>query len=239
MASSVDGRDSQHLSKNDFDALLKSEAKYKLRSHETHHTFHVLELQKIPSDTPINTVLIGDSMLERLKTTGTATQVARLPSTFNAGVGGDKIENVLYRLDQGLTTLLETRSVKVWVLVVGTNDLVKALKPAKIAKYRLLVQALLRIAPGSRVLSCAIFRRKDVGDDLVDASNGSLRGVVESLNAELGEDRLFWLDAPEDVTKERLVDNVHLDEEGYALWDRVMHARVLELRNMSSTELYS
>jgi hypothetical protein len=136
--------ENQGLSKTEFKKLLQAEMKFKTRSHDTYHNTHAPELKnrqaqllkasapniasigsssveniQTPSPTyvpaAIDTVLIGDSMLERLKTTGAHTQIAHLPSSFNAGVGGDKIENVLYRLDLGMMDLLEEWNVKVWV----------------------------------------------------------------------------------------------------------------------------
>lgn len=158
----------------EFRKLLRAEMKFKTRSHNTYHDTHAPELRNqqaqllkgsppsiaatsstsveniqtpSPPDEPatIDTVFIGDSMLERLKTTGAHTQITHLPSSFNAGVGGDKIENVLYRLDLGMMDLLGERNVKVWVVMVGTNNLKKShhLLPVEVRNYRLLVEALL------------------------------------------------------------------------------------------------
>jgi lysophospholipase L1-like esterase len=219
--------ENQHLSKLEFQKLLQAELKYKARSHNTYQSTHAPELNAEPK-VEINTVLIGDSMLERLKNTGRNTRLAQLPSSFNAGVGGDKIENVLYRLDLGLMSQLETRNVKLWVVMIGTNNLKKALKKVEVERYRLLLQALLRISPTSRILCCEIFKRKDIVDYHVKESNRAIRGVLEEMNGNLGE-KIFWVEAPEGVTKERLVDHVHLDKEGYRLWDELLYARVEEL----------
>jgi len=219
-----DGNENQHLSKLEFQKFLQAELKYKARSHNTFQSTHAPELNAEPK-IDISTVLIGDSMLERLKNTGRNTKLAQLPSSFNAGVGGDKIENVLYRLDLGLMSQLETRNVKLWVVMIGTNNLKKALKKVEVERYRLLLQALLRISQTSRILCCEIFKRKDIQDCYVEESNIAIRGVIEEMNGNLGE-KIFWVEAPEGVTKERLVDQVHLDKEGYRLWDEVLYERV-------------
>lgn len=76
-------------------------------------------------------------MLETLKTTGTSTKIAQLPCTFNAGVGGDKIENVLYRLGTlNMMSKLESHSARLVVVMVGTNNLKKALKPKEVELCR-------------------------------------------------------------------------------------------------------
>lgn len=225
--STSDAHENQDLSKLKFQKLLQAAMKYKARSHNTYQSTHVTGLNAEPK-VDINTVLIGDSMFERLKNTGRNTRFAQLPSSFNAGVGGDKIENVLYRLDLGLMSQLDTRNVKLWVVMIGTNNLKKALKKVEVERYRLLLQALLRISPRSRILCCEIFKRKDIDDCHVEESNRAIRGVIEEMNGNLGE-KIFWVEAPDGVTKERLVDHVHLDKEGYILWDEVLYARVEEL----------
>lgn len=85
--------------------------KFKARSHDTYLETHPPELKLKPTE-PIEIVLIGDSILERLKTTGVHTRTAELLLSFNAGGGGDKTENVLFRLDLGMLSLLEERNVK-------------------------------------------------------------------------------------------------------------------------------
>ena len=62
-----------------------------------------------PDTKPSQIVLIDDSMLKRLKTTDRSVQVKLFSrhNIFNADVGDDKIENVLYRLQLGLLQLMQ------------------------------------------------------------------------------------------------------------------------------------
>jgi hypothetical protein len=119
---------------------------------------------------------------------------------FNAGVGGDKIENVLYRLDLGLLPLLEDRNVKLWVVIIGSNDLTKigkikkALLPSEVERYRLLLQALLRTSATSQIIACALFQRSDVANEDVLESNRLLHSLTLTMNTNFGE-RILWLEA--------------------------------------------
>lgn len=127
-------------------------------------------------------------MLERFKTTGSTTRIALLPKSFNASVGGDKIPSVLYRCQLGLLKDLFRFSPKIWVLSIGTNDL-RENRPfgeRECEGYKLLLQALIRAVPGSRVISTAISYRRDIGDWIIDASNEGIKKVGEGLNEE------FW-----------------------------------------------
>ncbi|EPS43922.1 hypothetical protein H072_2038 [Dactylellina haptotyla CBS 200.50] len=221
--------------------------KYKERSHTTLYETHKpgLELtppepsSPSPSPSPSFDVLfIGDSMLERLKTTGVNTKLHNLPRSFNLGVGGDKIENVLYRLNEGYITLLTTRTTKIWVVHIGSNNLSvkRGLRPdIELSNYRILLQTLLLLSPKSVVFVTGVFRRKDVKDEIVRESNEGIIKMVEDMNApsrESGrEERLVWVPPAEAVDFDVLADQAHLNEDGYRIWDEDLYPRVIEALN--------
>ncbi|KAF3188055.1 hypothetical protein TWF225_003832 [Orbilia oligospora] len=235
--------------------LIKQSMKYKERSHKTLEEVHKPGLELIPptfdTQTPNQTssfdvIFIGDSMLERLKSTGQNTGLHNLPRSFNLGVGGDKIENVLYRLHTGYIPLLADRPTKLWVVHIGTNNLrpKKGLRdsdPSDYANFRILIETLRVLCPGSKVLVTGLFPRKDVSDELVRASNEKMKETLDELDrtslmvsgsfAEPGPGvgRLFWMDPTENINTDVLVDHVHLNEDGYTLWDESLYPRILEI----------
>lgn len=251
-----------------FLARLHAQSKFKQRSHDTHSHVHLPELntrlnlnlpaasshavetsEDVFSANPdsenmkdIRAVYIGNSMLERLKTTGRHTQLAALDTAFNAGCGGDTNENATYRLHQGLYAMLKSAQeeednkceVQVWILASGTNNLhpKRGFRAADVESWKVLVEACLDIAPRSIVLACDVFYRKDIEDDLVDDGNNMLRKVIERLNAEdrkstgddeePGEERVKWIEVRHLIDDNMLDDHVHLNERGYEMWDRVL-----------------
>jgi lysophospholipase L1-like esterase len=214
-----------------FTRSIKAQAKFKERSHNTHSTIHIPSLCSYAPGSTLDAVFIGHSMLERFKTTGVSTRIAKLPRHFNAGVGGDKIASVLYRVDLGLLRELEKFEPKIWIVCVGTNDLRpnRTLGDKELEAYKVLLQACLRTSVGSRILATAVTYRKDIPDAIVDASNERLKRVGEKLNEEVGCEVVRWLDKPEGLDKERhLVDHVHFNEEGYWVWDEVLFPVVEE-----------
>ena len=64
---------------------------------------------------------------------------------INLGVGGDKIQNVLYRMSLGLLDMLQPLPIKLWVIHVGSNNLSPQkgpLGPREMSKLWLMIQAI-------------------------------------------------------------------------------------------------
>ncbi|KAK3373137.1 hypothetical protein B0T24DRAFT_622189 [Lasiosphaeria ovina] len=284
----------------DVEALLRPQAKYKARSHDTSQDEHIPLLRRQDFIKP-TVVLLGDSMLERMTTTGESPSLiapwpspamlsdaalaalasadsaepdaseplaaakrarlpmARLDGVFNAGVGGDKVQNMSYRLVgsagtsetedlPALASLLAARGgVKLWVVQAGTNNLApkKGLRDGDLDALRTMVRSLLLVpSPSpevvpSRVLLTGLFPRKDFPRALTDAANDKLVDLVRSLNAEPGNERVVFLPPAEDVLVDsHLVDHVHLSLEGYVIWVRKLFPAVIDmLRRIEEDEV--
>ncbi|KAL2139947.1 hypothetical protein VTI28DRAFT_4459 [Corynascus sepedonium] len=269
-------------------ADLRPIAKFKARSCETSKTVHIPLLLRQPdsSSQGPSVVLLGDSMFERMTTTGESPNLVapwpspalmsddrmhnlisldekkvkttegksekeneneqkngrRLNGVFNAGVGGDRIQNLAYRLvgsgsdanadaetDEinlpGLLPVLAARgTVKVWVVHVGTNNLLpkKGLSDGDADALRRVVGAVLQVSPEKgrcKVLVTGLFYRRDVTRELVDRANDKVRQVVEALQEQCGTGRVAYLPPAAAVKpEEHLVDHVHLSLDGYKLW---------------------
>ncbi|KAI4714694.1 hypothetical protein J4E89_000375 [Alternaria sp. Ai002NY15] len=268
-----------HQSDAEFLERLRSFAKFKERSNQTHHQVHVPELiarlqldtplptpsedasppapdapvPNLSNTSPISVVYLGNSMLERFKTSGITTDIGKLGDTgvaWNAGVGGDSNQNVVYRLAEGLYTMLKTAKkdvcdIKLWIVASGTNNLQKkrAFRKQDVESWRVLVEACLRIAPESTVLACDMLYRLDIPDAIVDQSNDLLKEVAGEINEALRverlekekesqtvevqdegdrEDRVKWDETRHLFSGDMFDDHVHLNEEGYWFWDLLL-----------------
>lgn len=255
-------------------------SKYKVRSHDTSKNSHIPLLHSQIRDAPENgpiVVLVGDSMLERMITTGqwanfvepwpshamlsdetlgrvnlgreTKPEVTRLNCVFNAGVGGDKIQNVAYRLagtsatnvsevegqEEALPGLLPMlaacETVKLWIVHMGANNLhpKRGLSSVDLAALRTLLSALGRVNEGkNRILVTGLTHRKDISPELVDAANVGIANVVKELDAELGPTRVLFGRPPAVDTGKHLDDHVHLNLEGYRLWVEQLVVEVVD-----------
>ncbi|RYP14263.1 hypothetical protein DL765_006492 [Monosporascus sp. GIB2] len=205
----------------DLKQLLRPRAKFKERSFETAAETHIPLLKSCTTGPAI--ILLGDSMIERMTTTADSPSfqpwpsdailneeslaslgaqaglsITRLGSVFNAGVGGDKYENILYRLVgddseerqlPGLLEILQGRDIDLWVVQAGTNNLhpKRGLTDFDVDKLRLVLEAALRISrPETNLLLTGLFYRKDVADRLVDDANQKFETLVELMNETFG-----------------------------------------------------
>jgi hypothetical protein len=78
---------------------------FKQRSHDTHHDTHLPQIGGQSGQYEI--ALLGDSLFERFKTTGKNQSINQNSRILNLGVGGDKVINVQYRINQGLIKSLK------------------------------------------------------------------------------------------------------------------------------------
>ncbi|CAF2422622.1 unnamed protein product [Rotaria sp. Silwood2] len=244
----------QSLSDNQLEGLINERARFKQRSHDTHTQTHQPQLEssslinssltttacEFPQQ--IDVVLLGDSMLERFKTTGKNTQIGQLqyPRVFNGGVGGDKIENVLYRIRLGLLRMLKAKNPKLVVIQIGTNNLQpkRSLHGLHLDNYRLLLQAILRLLSAqTQILVTGLFKRRDVDEQCVLQSNVDIKQIVYTINTQEtngqaeANHRVHWMEPPEEIQKDHLADNVHLNLYGYQIWDDKLYSKIQQLLN--------
>ncbi|TGO54097.1 hypothetical protein BOTNAR_0277g00120 [Botryotinia narcissicola] len=205
------------MSDIELDNQIKDNSKWKKRSEETTLDVHFPELDNASLEVT-NLVLIGSSMLERFKTTGHDLILGSKPGIFNAGVGGDTIPKVLYRINLGLLRKAKTQEkVGMVIINIGSNDLKKpgrSLTEAQLYQFALHLEALRRTFPRARIVVTALFYKKDVHLSDVDRSNEDLQNIVSGLPG------VEWLAAPEVDLDNHYEDHVHLNRAGYEIWDR-------------------
>ncbi|HEY9025342.1 MAG TPA: GDSL-type esterase/lipase family protein [Burkholderiaceae bacterium] len=179
-------------------------------------------------------VFIGDSITEGWEKEGQSVwQRAYAPhDALDLGFGGDRTENVLWRLQHGE---LDGLAPKVTVLMIGTNNTGhRAEDPQTTAAgIRRIVQEIRQRLPGTQVLLLAIFPRGEKPDDELRRLNERVNGLI----APLADGRVVhYLNinaafTRPDGTLSRDVqpDLLHLSEQGYAIWQREMQPTLAKL----------
>ena len=163
---------------------------------------------------PKNVVFVGDSITNALNLFPSfAAHVPILRSkgaTGILGVGGDSIENAMWRLSRpnGVP------KSDVYVLCIGTNDLM--LPPAVIAdRLRCMIDFVRSRNPESHVVVLGLFWRQGFVD-AVKATNVEYRSLVDST----GDPRVSFENWPEELTSAPdFIDGVHPTDAG---WSKIL-----------------
>jgi beta-glucosidase len=174
----------------------------------------------------IDIAFIGDSITEGWEKEGRAVWEREF-TRHNAvalGFGGDKTENVLWRLQHGE---LDGMAPKVTVLMIGTNNTGDRQEDPRTtaAGVRRILDEIQARQPATKVLLLAIFPREE--------KPGVLRAINERVNALIAGyadgRKVFFLNinsqlaqADGTLSKGVMPDSLHLSEKGYDIWARSM-----------------
>jgi len=148
---------------------------------------------------------------------------------FNIGIGGDKTQHVLWRLDHGE---VDGISPKVAVLMIGTNNLGSEKRALNtddeiVAGVTKIVKELNEKLPKTKVLLLGIFPRANKADS-------PFRARIKAINAQLAHlddngvhvkyldfgDKFLEPDGT--LSKEIMPDYLHPNAKGYGIWAEEM-----------------
>lgn len=188
----------------------------------------------VAAGTPPELVFIGDSITQGWEKEGLEVWQRHYARhhALALGFGGDRTENVLWRLQHGA---IDGIAPKVAVLMIGTNNTGhRAENPQTTAAgIKRLLDELRQRLPKTKVLLLGIFPRGEKPDDY-------LRGINERINKIISGyadgREVFFLNINESLTnpdgtlsKDVLPDLLHLSDKGYAIWQRAMEPTLQRL----------
>jgi lysophospholipase L1-like esterase len=186
------------------------------------------ELKQKAGTGVIDLYFVGDSITRRWGALDYPELLANFRDNFsgwnaaNFGWGGDRIENMLWRLDNGE---LKGVSPKVFVVQAGTNNLADfdsadERVDAIAAGIEAIVERLRRHAPDALVIVTGVFPRRDRPE-----FNPSIAAINERLAAYAGGHQVRYLDIGDRLADSRGVledemsdDGLHLSLAGYQVW---------------------
>lgn len=179
----------------------------------------------------VDLLLIGDSITHGWEGGGKATwdKYYAGRNAVNLGIGGDKTEHVLWRLDNGNINGI---SPKLAVLMIGTNNS-KANTAEEIGEgITAIVQKLRDKLPSTKVLILSIFPREEkpgeTRDKLAQASAIAAKAADGDMVHFL-DIGTFFLEPDGTLPKSIMPDFLHPNEKGYELWAQAMEPTVARL----------
>ena len=180
----------------------------------------------------VDVLFLGDSITERWAGTETWRRRWEPLKAANFGIGGDTVQNVLWRVADGE---LDGLSPKVVVLMIGTNNFsLRDDAPKDVARgVAAVVTRLRRSLPKTKVLLLGILPRGEKAAD-------PLRAAIRTTNARIARlddgKRVRFLDfgprlleADGTLSKDVAPDFLHISERGYAIWADAMDPPLREL----------
>ncbi|QJR82282.1 1,4-beta-D-glucan glucohydrolase [Alteromonas pelagimontana] len=173
----------------------------------------------------IEVVMLGDSITQGWENGGKTVWSSHFGdiSTLNLGFGGDRTENVLWRLQHGA---LDNVSPELVVIMIGTNNTGHRLdSPQAISQgVAAIVDKVKKATPDAKVLLLAIFPRSAEAADELRQNNEQTNALLKQLAKEKGV--MFdnfnkqFLTANGELTTTIMPDLLHPEEEGYEIWAR-------------------
>ena len=154
-------------------------------------------------------------------------------NTVNFGVGGDRTENVLWRLENGE---LKGKSPKVIVLMIGTNNLGFNTIEEVALGVETVVKNLQGKFPQTKILLLGILPKAGNAQEPTEKMLEKIK-KVNVISAKLDDGkRIRYLDfGPKFLDKEGkvqggiLADGVHLTGKGYEIWTASMNPLLTEM----------
>jgi len=206
-----------------------------------HETFNVISKKG-----EAELVFLGDSITHGWEGKGKAVwEKTWAPlKAANFGIGGDRTEHVLWRLENGNFDGLKPKAI---VLMIGTNNTGHQGRPQKElngAVYqctaeqtaegvKAILAKLRQKCPDAKILVLGIFPRGANKDDKFrqqnEATNALVKGFADGQKVFFLDIGAKFLEADGTLSKSIMPDLLHPNEKGYEIWAAAIEGRVKEL----------
>ena len=180
----------------------------------------------------VDLIFIGDSITQGWERAGKSVweEFYAQRNAVNLGIGGDRTQHVLWRLDHGN---IEGISPKLAVLMIGTNNSGTNTSEQIAAGIEAIVDKLKKKLPKTKILILGIFPRGPNAGDAKRKVNEGANAIVSDL---ADDKQVFYLDigphflaADGSLSKEVMPDLLHLNEKSYRIWAESIEPKVTEL----------
>ena len=151
-------------------------------------------------------------------------------NAVNLGIGGDRTQHVLWRLDHGN---IDGIKPKLAVLMIGTNNSGMNTSEQIAAGVKAIVEKLRTKLPETKVLILAIFPRgadKEVANRKVnEGANEIIKSLADGNMVHYLDIGPKFLEADGTLSKEVMPDLLHLNEKSYRTWAESTEPKIKEL----------
>ena len=171
----------------------------------------------------VDVIFLGDSITQGWEGSGKDAWAKHFGSLkpMNAGIGGDRTEHVLWRLDHGN---LDGLKPKLIVMMIGTNNTGHRQDKSEdtAAGVKAIVEKVQAKCPEAKILLLAIFPRGEKADDplrkLNDGANALIKKLADDKKVFFKDISAEFVEKDGTLKREIMPDLLHLNAKGYAAW---------------------
>ncbi|MCX7409508.1 MAG: platelet-activating factor acetylhydrolase IB subunit [Planctomycetales bacterium] len=180
----------------------------------------------------VDLLFIGDSITQGWEGAGKAAWSEKYGkrNAVNLGIGGDRTQHVLWRLDNGN---IDEIKPKLAVLMIGTNNSGQNTSEQIADGITAIVTKLRDKLPETKVLILAVFPRGADGTNKNRMVNEGANKIVEKLadgkNIEYLDIGPKFLDDKGNLSKEVMPDQLHLNPASYQTWADAIEPHVARM----------
>lgn len=177
-------------------------------------------------------LFIGDSITQGWERAGKAVwdEYYAKRNAVNLGIGGDRTQHVLWRLDNGN---IEGIKPKLAVLMIGTNNSGTNTSEQIAAGVKAIVEKLRTKLPETKVLILAIFPRGENPSDpkrqVNEGANAFIKPLADNSMVHYLDIGPKFLAADGTLSREVMPDLLHLNEASYRTWAESIEPKLKEL----------
>lgn len=171
----------------------------------------------------IDVVFLGDSITDGWRGSGTVWKEQIEPlHAANFGIGGDRTQHVLWRIQNGELDGIEP---KVVVLMIGTNNASSATADEIAQGVTAIVEELRHRLPRAKILLLGVFPRgqkPDATREKLQAVNAKIARLDDGSHVKFLDIGKAFLNEDGTISPEIMPDYLHLSRKGYRIWADAM-----------------
>lgn len=180
----------------------------------------------------VDLLFIGDSITQAWEGPGKEAWAKHFAprNAVNLGIGGDRTQHVLWRLDNGNINNIKP---KLAVIMIGTNNARSNKSDETAAGVTAIVTKLREKLPETKILLLAIFPRGADNNDMLRQTNAKVNEQI----AKLADGKMVeFLDIGQkflaedgSLSKDIMPDLLHLSVKGYEIWAEAIEPHVARM----------
>ncbi|HWC89455.1 MAG TPA: platelet-activating factor acetylhydrolase IB subunit [Pirellulales bacterium] len=180
----------------------------------------------------VDLIMIGDSITQGWEGNGKDVwqNYYGARHAMNAGIGGDRTQHVLWRLEHGN---IDGITPKLAVVMIGTNNARDNEPKDTAAGITAIVHKLREKLPKTKILLLAIFPRGETPNDPLRQKNQAVNQIVKNLDdgsmvryLDIGDN---FLESSGTLSREIMKDLLHLTPKGYEIWAKSIEPEVSQV----------